>query len=147
MNKVIFLARLGKDPEVRYAQASGNAVASFSIAVTRRFKRENEPDADWFNCVAFGKVAEFCEKYLHKGSRVLIEGEIQNDNYEKDGVKHYGTKIIISQIEFAESKKAAEDNASAEEPQKTETKNTAPAVDDGFMNVADGVDDESLPFN
>ena len=135
MNKVIFLARLGKDPEIRYAQASGNAIASFSIAVNRRFKRDNEPDADWFNCVAFGKTAEFCEKYLHKGSKVLIEGEVQNDNYEKDGVKHYGTKIVINQIEFAESK-GSQDN--------TEPEATAPA-DNDFVNVPDGDMDE-LPF-
>lgn len=135
MNKVIFLARLGKDPEIRYAQASGNAIASFSIAVNRRFKRDNEPDADWFNCVAFGKTAEFCEKYLHKGSKVLIEGEVQNDNYEKDGVKHYGTKIVINQIEFAESK-SSQDN--------TEPETTAPA-DNDFVNVPDGDMDE-LPF-
>ena len=135
MNKVIFLARLGKDPEIRYAQASGNAIASFSIAVNRRFKRDNEPDADWFNCVAFGKTAEFCEKYLHKGSKVLIEGEVQNDNYEKDGVKHYGTKIVINQIEFAESK-GSQDN--------TEPEITAPA-DNDFVNVPDGDMDE-LPF-
>lgn len=135
MNKVIFLARLGKDPEIRYAQASGNAIASFSIAVNRRFKRDNEPDADWFNCVAFGKTAEFCEKYLHKGSKVLVEGEVQNDNYEKDGVKHYGTKIVINQIEFAESK-GSQDN--------TEPETTAP-VDNDFVNVPDGDMDE-LPF-
>lgn len=145
MNKVIFLARLGKDPEIRYGQSSGTAIASFSIAVNRRFKRDGEPDADWFNCVAFGKTAEFCDKYLHKGSRVLIEGEIQNDNYEKDGVKHYGTKIIISTIEFAESKSSSQSSDSSES--KSETSNTAPSVDDGFMNVADNVDDESLPFN
>ena len=139
MNKVIFLARLGKDPEIRYAQASGNAIASFSIAVNRRFKRDNEPDADWFNCVAFGKTAEFCEKYLHKGSKVLIEGEVQNDNYEKDGVKHYGTKIVINKIEFAESKGSQSNSADNTEPETN-----APA-DDGFMNIPDGVDEE-LPF-
>ena len=139
MNKVIFLARLGKDPEIRYAQASGNAIASFSIAVNRRFKRDNEPDADWFNCVAFGKTAEFCEKYLRKGSKVLIEGEVQNDNYEKDGVKHYGTKIVINQIEFAESKSSQTNNDTAE-PEEN-----APA-DNEFVNVPD-TDMDELPFN
>ena len=147
MNKVIFLARLGKDPEIRYGQSSGTAIASFSIAVNRRFKRDGEPDADWFNCVAFGKTAEFCEKYLHKGSKVLIEGEIQNTNYDdKNGTKHYSVQVIVNSIEFAESKNASSENAPADEP-KSGTNNTAPAVDDGFMNVADSVDDESLPFN
>lgn len=139
MNKVIFLARLGRDPEIRYAQSSGNAIASFSIAVNRRFKRDNEPDADWFNCVAFGKTAEFCEKYLRKGSKVLIEGEVQNDNYEKDGVKHYGTKIVINQIEFAESKSSQANSNDTEEPEAN-----APA-DNDFVNVPDGDMDE-LPF-
>ena len=140
MNKVIFLARLGNDPEIRYEQASGNAIASFSIAVNRRFKRDNEPDADWFNCVAFGKTAEFCEKYLHKGNKVLIEGEVQNDNYEKDGVKHYGTKIVINQIEFAESKGSQSNSTYNTEPE------TNTPADDGFMNIPDGIDEE-LPFN
>jgi len=133
MNKCIFLAFLGKDPEIRYTQ-SGTAVASFSIAVNRKFKRDNEPDTDWFNCVAFGKTAEFCEKYLHKGSKVCVEGEVQNDNYEKDGVKHYGTKIVVNSIEFAESKKSSEENNSG---------NTA--TDDGFMSIPEGTDEE-LPF-
>ena len=140
MNKVIFLARLGRDPEIRYAQSSGNAIASFSIAVNRRFKRDNEPDADWFNCVAFGKTAEFCEKYLHKGVKVVIEGELQNNNYEdKNGTKHYSVQIIVNQIEFAESKSSQANSNDTAEPEAN-----APA-DDGFMNIPDGIDEE-LPF-
>ena len=139
MNKVIFLGRSGKDPEIRYAQSSGNAVANFSLAVDRRFKRDGEPDADWFNCVAFSKTAEFCEKYLHRGSKVLLDGEVQNNNYEdKNGTKHYSVQIIVNQIEFAESKSSQTNNDT------TEPEANAPA-DDGFMNIPDGVDEE-LPF-
>lgn len=139
MNKAFFLARLGKDPDIRYSQSNGKPIASFSIAVNRRYKRDGESDTDWFNCVAFGKVAEFCEKYLHKGSKVIIEATVQNDNYEKDGVKHYGTKIVVESIEFAENKKAAEENRVDEEKQ------SQPATGDGFMNIPDGIDEE-LPF-
>ena len=138
LNKVVLCGRLTADPELKQTQ-NGIAVVSFTIAVNRRFKRDNEPDADWFNCVAFGKTAEFCEKYLHKGSKVLIEGEVQNDNYEKDGVKHYGTKIVINQIEFAESKGSQSNSTDNSEPEAN-----AP-VDDGFMNIPDGIDEE-LPF-
>lgn len=87
MNKVILMGRLTRDPEVRYSQgASQTAVARFSIAVDRRFKREGEPDADFFNCTAFGKQAEFIERYLRKGVKVVVCGRIQNDNYtNKEG--------------------------------------------------------------
>lgn len=140
MNKVIFLGRLGKDPEIRYAQSSGNAVANFSLAVDRRFKRDGEPDTDWFNCVAFSKTAEFCEKYLHKGGKVLLDGEVQNNNYEdKNGTKHYSVQIIVNQIEFAESKSSQSNSTDNSEPETN-----APA-DDGFMNVSD-TDMDELPF-
>lgn len=135
MNKWIALARLGKDPEIRQSQ-SGIDIASFSVAVNRRFKRDGEPDADWFNCTAFGKTAEFCQKYLHKGTKVLIEGELQNNNYEKDGVKHYGDKIIINSIEFAESKSTSQQNGQPATQQM-------PTAND-FMSIADTNDD--IPF-
>ena len=109
MNKVILMGRLTRDPEVRYSQ-NGNqmAVARFSIAVDRRFKREGEPDADFFNCTAFGKQAEFVERYLHKGTKILTSGRIQNDNYtNKDGQMVYSVRIMVEEIEFAESKNAA----------------------------------------
>lgn len=144
MNNFIGMGRLVRDPEIRYSQ-QGGAIADFTIAIDRRYKREGQPDADFFQVTAFGKLAEFVEKYLVKGTKIVYSAEVQNNNYEdKNGVKHYGTKMIANSIEFAESKKAASDNAPAEEPK---TSNTAPAVDDEFMNVADGVDDESLPFN
>ncbi len=143
MNKVIFMGRLTRDPEVRYGN-NGNAVAGFSLAVDRRFKRDGQPTADFFNCSAFGKTAEFCEKYLHKGSKVVLDGEIQNDNYEdKNGTKHYGMKIIVSTIEFAESKRAAEENGNYSEPSNEPTSDVP--ADDGFMKIPDGIDEE-LPF-
>lgn len=142
MNKVILMGRLTKDPEIRYAQgANGTTIASFSIAVDRRFKRENEPDADFFNCTAFGKTAEFFEKYVKKGVKVVIEGRLQNDIYEKDGVKRTATKIMVEQAEFAESKKTSEENAQG----SAEHQQSVPRTNDGFMQVPD--DFGELPFN
>lgn len=104
MNRAILIGRLTKDPEIR---TSGNyTIASFSLAVDRKFKRDGEPEADFFNCTAFNKTAEFVEKYCKKGTKMVVEGRIQNDNYEKDGVKHYGVKIMVDSLEFAESKSA-----------------------------------------
>ena len=135
MNKWIGMGRLTRDPEVRYSQ-SGSAVANFSVAIDRRYKRDGETTADFFNCTAFGKTGEFAEKYLRKGTKVVIEGELQNNNYEdKNGTKHYSVQIIVNQIEFAESK-SSQDN--------TEPETTAP-VDNDFVNVPDGDMDE-LPF-
>lgn len=139
MNKVIMMGRLTRDPEIRYSQgANATAVASFSIAVDRRFKRDGEPDADFFNCTAFGKQAEFVEKYLKKGTKIVVVGRIQNDNYtNKDGQKVNSTRIMVDEIEFAESKNAAGGTTGAAKPQ---------ADADGFMNIPDGIDEE-LPFN
>ena len=97
MNMCVMSGFLGKDPEMRYSQ-NGNGVATLSLAVRREFKKDKDPETDWFKCTAFGKKAEFCEKYLTKGSRVIIRGKVQNDDYEKDGVKRYGTQIIIEDI-------------------------------------------------
>lgn len=137
MNKVIMMGRLTKDPEVRYAQgANGTTIAAFSIAVDRRFKREGEPEADFFNCTAFGKTAEFAEKFLKKGTKVVLEGRLQNDSYtNKDGVKVTATKIMVDQVEFAESKQAsAEDRPKAPEPDSQ-----------GFMDIPSEIEEE-LPF-
>ncbi|MBR1630034.1 MAG: single-stranded DNA-binding protein [Lachnospiraceae bacterium] len=107
MNKVILMGRLTRDPEMRYGGASNTGIARFGIAVDRRFKREGQPEADFFNCVAFGRLAEFTEKYLHKGIKILLEGEVQNDNYtNKEGRMVYGIQIVANNIEFAESKNA-----------------------------------------
>ena len=103
MNKVILVGRLTRDPEIRYSQgANAMAIARFSIAVDRRFKREGEPDADFFNCSAFGKQAEFVERYLKQGTKMVVVGRIQNDNYtNKDGQKVYSVQIMVDELEFA----------------------------------------------
>lgn len=127
MNKLILIGRLTKDPEIR---VSGSVtIAKFSLAVDRRFKRDGEPEADFFNCTAFNKTAEFIEKYCKKGMKMAIEGRVQNDNYEKDGVKHYGVTVIVENIEFAESKKGGTSEKKAEEAEE-------------FVNVSS----DELPF-
>lgn len=138
MNKWIAMGRLTKDPEIRYGGTNNTCIARFNLAVDRRFKRDGQPEADFFSCTAFGKTGEFVEKYLKKGIKVVVEGEPQNDNYEKDGVKHYGFQFIVNSLEFAESKKASEQNNVTEQNNKT--------TDDGFMDVPDSIE-ETLPFN
>jgi single-strand DNA-binding protein len=135
MNKFITMGRLTRDPEVRYTQGEKSmAIASFSVAVARKFKRDNEPEADFFNCTAFGKQAEFVEKYLKQGTKVLITGRVQNNNYtNKEGQKVYSVQIMVEEIEFTESKAAA-----------TGTPSNTPSFNpDGFMQIAN---DEELPF-
>lgn len=128
------MARLVRDPETRYGGGNNTAVARFSVAVDRRFKREGQPEADFFNCVAFGKTGEFVEKYLKKGTKVVFDGELQNDNYtNKEGKMVYGMQIVINSIEFAESKKNADNQ------QATQTN------DQGFMQVQEGAED-MIPF-
>lgn len=135
MNKVILMGRLTKDPEITSA-TSGSQIARFDIAVDRRFKREGDPDADFFNCNAFGKQAEFVDKYLHKGTKIVISGRVQNNNYtDKNGNKVYGTKIMVEEIEFAESKNANSGNTSSEQT----------SISD-FLNVPEGLVEE-LPFS
>lgn len=145
MNKVILMGRLTRDPEVRYSQGEKpTVIARYSLAVNRRFKREGDPDADFINCVAFGKQAEFAEKYLKKGTKMAITGRIQTGSYtNKEGVKVYTTDIIVEEQEFAESKAAAENHTAASPaPQPAPQQNQA----DGFMNIPDGIDEE-LPFS
>ena len=153
MNKAILMGRLTRDPEVRYSQgASQTAVARFSIAVDRRFKREGEPDADFFNCTAFGKQAEFIERYLRKGVKVVVCGRIQNDNYtNKEGQMVYSVRVMVDEVEFAESKNASAGNNDGgyNGGGYMGGGNNAPApsgAGDGFMNIPDGIDEE-LPFN
>ena len=135
MNKTILSGRLCADPEVRVG-ASGNAVANFNLAVDRRFKRDGDADADFFKCVCFGKTAEFVEHYFHKGNKILIEGEVRNNNYtDKEGKMVYGTQILINAVEFGESKAAA---SQATQP-------TKPSADD--FNKVDASAGEELPFS
>lgn len=140
MNKVIFMGRLTRDPEVRYSQgANSMAVARFSLAVPRRIKREGEPEADFFNCTAFGKQAEFIERYMRKAAKVVASGRIENDNYtNKEGQMVYAVKVIIEDIEFAESKAAGGNQGNSGY--------NGMGPGDGFMNIPDGLDEE-LPFN
>ena len=152
MNKVILMGRLTRDPQVRYSQgASQTAVGRFSIAVDRRFKREGEPDADFFNCTAFGKQAEFVERYLHKGTKIVVSGRIQNDNYtNKDGQTVYSVRVMVEEIEFAESKNAQGSNDGGyNNGGYAGNRGNAPApggADGGFMNIPEGIE-EDLPFN
>lgn len=132
MNLVILMGRICKDPDITSSQ-SGTTIARYSIAVDRRFKKEGEPTADFFTCVSFGKQAEFVDRYLKKGTKIVVTGELQNNNYtNKDGQKVYDTRIHTNNVEFAESKR--ETNAS----NNTDTND--------FLNVADGLVAE-LPFN
>lgn len=146
MNKVILMGRLTRDPDVRYSQtANGSmAVARYTLAVDRRFKKDGETNADFISCVAFGKVGEFAEKYLHQGTKVVVEGRIQTGSYtNKDGNKVYTTDIYVENCEFAESKSAAEQNGVNTAPARPKPSN----VDaDGFMTIPDNVDDDGLPF-
>ena len=144
MNKVIMMGRLTRDPEVRYSQgASQTAIARFSLAVDRKWKREGEPDADFFNCTVFGRQADFVEKYLRKGIKIIVAGRIQNDNYtNKEGQKVYAVQIIVDEIEFAESKNAAATNGVVMQ----NTPSPGQAAGNGFMSIPDGAEEE-LPFN
>lgn len=144
MNRLIMMGRLVADPEVRYGAANGSAVANFRIAVDRRFKRDGDPDADFFRITAFGRQAEFAEKYLRKGTKILLEGEIRNNNYTgKDGNMVYSDQIIANSIEFAESKNAQSNNGFGGDMGIPAPNTNA---GDGFMNIPDGIEEE-LPFN
>lgn len=141
MNKVILMGRLTRDPDIRYSQGEkATAVARFSLAVDRRFKQDGQPTADFINCLAFGKRAEFIEKYCRKGTKLVVEGNWQTGSYtNKDGNKVYTNECLVESCEFAESKAAAQNNQSADRPE--------PMPDgDGFMNIPDGID-EKLPFD
>ena len=146
MNKVILMGRLTRDPEVRYSQGERpTAVARYTLAVNRTFKRAGEPDADFINCVTFGRSAEFAEKYFRQGIRIVVSGRIQTGSYtNRDGVKVYTTDVIVEEQEFAESKAAASESGFVP------TRPAAPVqpvgdAGDGFMNIPEGVDD-ILPF-
>ena len=140
------MGRLTRDPEVRYSQSdSSMAIARFSLAVDRRYKKQgDETTADFFNCTAFGKQGEFVEKYLKKGTKIVVTGRIQNDNYtNKDGQKVYSVQIMVEEIEFAESKASSQSNAGSDRGAQSQM--GAPDAD-GFMNIPDGIGSE-LPFN
>ena len=145
MNKVILMGRLTRDPDVRYSDQS-SAVARFTLAVDRRFKRDGDQQtADFISCVAFGKTGEFIERYCHQGTKLVVEGRIQTGSYtNRDGNKVYTTDVVAENVEFAESKAAAANNEGGYQAARTEPSS---AAGDGFMNIPDGVEDEGLPFN
>ena len=136
MNKVILIGRLTSDPDLRRTQ-SHKAVASYRLAVDRQFKQEGQPEADFISCVAWGNNGDFASKYLTKGMKIAIEGRIQTGSYEKDGVKHYTTDIIVERHEFCESKKTDFPGANYSSPQ-----GATRAVE--FTELNDN--DDELPF-
>ena len=161
MNKVILMGRLTRDSEVRYSQGEqATAIARYTLAVDRRFKRDGDQTADFIGCVAFGKLGEFAEKYLRKGTKVVVTGRIQTGSYtNKDGQKVYTTDVVVEEQDFAESKAAASSYTggyqqqggyqSAPEPQAAPAPTNRPApseaVSDGFMTIPEGIEEE-LPF-
>ena len=149
MNKVILVGRLTRDPEVRYSQGdSSTAVGRYTLAVDRRFKRDGEQTADFIGCVAFGRQAEFAEKYLRQGVKIAVTGRIQTGSYtNRDGVKVYTTDVVVEEQEFVESKANSGANGGFQ-PGPSPSPSPAPSTDigDGFMNIPDGIDEE-LPFS
>ena len=146
MNRIILMGRLTRDPEIRYSQGSNPmAIARYTLAVDKKRKRDDGITADFFRIVAFDRLAEFAEKYLHKGTKIAITGRIQTGSYtNKDGVKVYTTEVVIEEQEFAESKNSA---GNADNSGFAPAGRPAPAAaGDGFMNIPDGIDEE-LPFN
>ena len=147
MNKVVLVGRLTRDPDIRYSQGEGaSAVARYTLAIDRKFKRDNEPTADFIPCVVFGRSAEFVEKYFRQGMRVSISGRIQTGSYtNKEGVKVYTTEVIVEDQEFAESKAERDANRGSSQ-QASPSPSPNGVTDDGFMDIPDGIDEE-LPFN
>ena len=149
MNKVILMGRLTRDPNVRYTAGDNPmAIARYTLAVDRRFKRDGEATADFISCIAFGRVAEFAEKYFRQGIRIVVSGRIQTGSYtNREGNKVYTTDVVVEEQEFAESKNNAagnnnvQNNAAAGQPIGNTTVDA-----DGFMNIPDGIDEE-LPFS
>ena len=164
MNKVVLMGRLTRNPDIRYSQGErATCVARYTLAVNRRFKRDGEPDADFINCVAFGRQGEFAEKYLKQGTKIVISGRIQTGSYtNREGVRVYTTDIVVEEQDFAESKASAANysggypadngfqSAPMAEPQAPARPNPAnanggQAESDGFMTIPEGIEEE-LPF-
>ena len=141
MNKVILLGRLTRNPEIRYSQGeNASAIARFTLAVDRRVKTGNGDSADFISCIAFGKTAEFAEKYLKQGVKVAAVGRIQTGSYtNKDGQRVYTTDVVVEELEFAESKHSSGD---AGTPASRGAHTESP---EGFMNIPDGLDE--MPFH
>jgi len=146
MNKVILMGRLTRDPEIRYSQGDGQmAIARYTLAVDRRFNRNGDQTADFISCVAFGRSAEFAEKYLKQGTKIVATGRIQTGSYtNKDGNKIYTTDVVIEDQEFAESK-ASSGSASGDSYQPAGRPSPSNASAEGFMSIPEGIEDD-LPF-
>ena len=139
MNNVALIGRLTRDPEVRMT-TSNTAVGRYTLAVDRRFRKDGEPTADFIPCIAFGKAAEFAEKYLNKGIKIAVTGRIQTGSYtNREGQKVYTTDIVVETQEFVESK-STNDSSRQAKPQEPPVQNA-----DGFLSVPDGIAEE-LPF-
>ena len=138
MNKVILIGRVVRDADIRYSQgANTTCVARYTLAVDRKFKQEGQPTADFINCIAFGKLGEFAEKYLHKGVKIAVTGRIQTGSYKnKDGNTVYTTDVVVEEQEFCESKS-----------QSNSQQQPAQSNDNSWMSIPDNLDDSSLPFN
>lgn len=138
MNHVVLIGRLVRDPEIRYSQGEKPmAIAKYTLAVDRKYKREGEPTADFIRCISFGKNAEFAEKYMSQGRKFAVEGSIQTGSYQnKDGQTVYTTDVIVNGQDFCDSKSDGGGFGGG-----------ASADSEGFMSIPDGVEDEGLPFN
>ncbi|MBQ7433853.1 MAG: single-stranded DNA-binding protein [Lachnospiraceae bacterium] len=164
MNKVILMGRLTREPDIRYSQGERQmAIARYTLAVDRRGRASagGEQSADFISCVAFDRSAEFAEKYLHQGTKIVVTGRIQTGSYtNRDGQRVYTTDVVVEEQEFAESKNSSSaanysgtgnggDYASKQGGGYQQTSRPAPstAINEGFMNIPDGVEDEELPFN
>lgn len=147
MNKVVLMGRLTRDPDVRYTQGDQpTCISRYSLAVDRKVKDANgNRQADFINCVAFGKAGEFAEKFLRKGIKICISGRIQTGSYtNKDGTKVYTTDVVVEEQEFCESK-ATNDNARSTAQTASTAANSQQDALNGFMNIPDEIDEE-LPF-
>lgn len=149
MNQVLLIGRLTRDPELRFIPNSGTAVARFSMAVNREFKKEGQPEADFFNIVVWGKSAENCANYLRKGRLVAINGRMQNNNYEdKNGVKHYNVEVVANRVEFLEFGDKNEGTKAAQQGNQQIARNNYSGLDnhnlDGFQSV--DITDSDIPF-
>nr|UWG02032.1 MAG: Single-strand binding protein family protein [Bacteriophage sp.]UWG21795.1 MAG: Single-strand binding protein family protein [Bacteriophage sp.]UWG74911.1 MAG: Single-strand binding protein family protein [Bacteriophage sp.] len=147
MNKVILMGRLTRDPDVRYTTGENPlAIARYTLAVDRRFRKDGEATADFISCVVFGRAAEFAEKYFRQGLKITISGRIQTGSYtNREGQKVYTTEIVVEEQEFSESKSSGDNGAAYYPPKQTPPPAPADGAD-GFMNIPDGIEEE-LPFS
>lgn len=144
MNNVSLVGRLTRPIELHYSQGDNPiAMCNLNVAVDRKFKKDGQPTADFINCKAFGKTAEFIEKYFDKGNRIGLTGSIQTGSYKnKDDATVYTTDVIVDNVEFVESKSSSNSTSNGNNSSRPN-----PSNGDGFMNIPDGVEDEGLPFN